>query len=378
MGYNNVTLERTAITSEEIFKAINDQTSDQNLTTEHRNIGNIIANGMPIQMTAWTSGSTSTIYKRNTSNFLGYSTNSTLSTSNDGYISVPGNAYYNIYIELSKTIKLKRFKTFCSYSTIILTFFKNNEVVYQDVNIGTVDKNLPDYIEFDKIGIGSSRSSAVNLCLSLLDTKTEITNYENNFSFNFDTSNIDDNKKYYIQTPEQFDLQGVTHNKLNGKTIKNILRPHSKYEIIYNQNDEEWETCIVGKTLLDITLSTGASEIKTGLKWSDFEVGKIYEILAKGIYGQYQEATILLKSEISGDGVVAGFLNQLDYRITTSLSHLSNDGRYIGTYGRYTSNTVDRDFADLNNKQSENITIKNGVTNYTFQAGTRFIIREVA
>lgn len=199
--------------------------------------------------------------------------------------------------------------------------------------------------------------------------------FSNSFTLDNNTT-FANNQRVLVETPSTTDLTGVTSNILNGIDIPTLLQPSTKYELIYKEDSNKFELGGL-KTLFDITLTEAVNQVDlTGIS-NMLELGKLYELLiiSKGLSSS---GGIYFGDSISGYGDTGVLRN------TMCLFTLCNElsGYPLRKVVRCISMPYDTSITATINTLITNEGVNQEYlkcnSTYTFNVGTRIIIKEVA
>ncbi len=182
--------------------------------------------------------------------------------------------------------------------------------------------------------------------------------FSNSVTLDNNGNTFTNNQRVLVETPNTLNLIGVLSNTLNGIDISTILQPSTKYELIYNEDEDKFELG-GAKTLFDITLTESVSEIDlTGIT-ELLDTNKCYLL---NIGGTSPTSTNIY---IGNSETIYASLNTT-YRSTSSIFTVEKwDGNINIKFARPSITT--------------SINLDERIWSYgTINAGTRIIIKEVA
>lgn len=248
-------------------------------------------------------------------------------------------------------IKIKTFKTQCAtydrFNGGNLYFYKDNVQVETKAvtTTSSTTYNFDDYVEVDKIRIGISDKEQYNYSYVGI----------NIFLYDY---------KVYIA---KSNYDGITSNTLNGIDIPTLLQPSTKYELIYNESNDEFKLGGL-QTLFDITLTEDVNQVEFSNLKEMLKIGKVYALI---INGKTDLATNIAFTQSgrmftysTGDVIYSPVIFS---KFETTYTGIC--GICLGNGNSYT-NPETTNFSD-NILRCDNSSRK-------FKAGTRIIIKEVA
>lgn len=218
--------------------------------------------------------------------------------------------------------------------------------------------NSKRYIKFEMSDDGASgRASTIYYCY--FDGIDELSKdiFQNQFTLdNNPQSGFVNNQRVLVETPI-VDMTNVTSNILNGIDTPTILQPSTKYELIYKEDTNKFELG-GAKVLLDVTLTEAVNQVDlTGIV-NKLERNKLYLCNVDGTANTSSQFIGLFK----------GFMYT---NHSSSIALLT----YDGVYTRYIWANNNAVSADQSVTTNESISFS--TSNYTFNVGTRIVIKEV-
>lgn len=154
----------------------------------------------------------------------------------------------------------------------------------------------------------------------------------------------------------------VETNTINGIDIPTLLQPSTNYELIY---DEERNIFRESKTIVDITLSESVNQIDLIGISDKLKIGKVYSLQILGFSST--------NSTFAFGSTNFGYIWTMKPYSSEFIVWENGGNKYLGSLGLSSATAVTYYIPQINNYEY----IKMNST-YTFNAGTRIIIKEVA
>lgn len=197
-----------------------------------------------------------------------------------------------------------------------------------------------------------------------------ITSYYNDFTLDNNGNTFKNNQRLLIETPLNTDIIDIESNILNGIDIQTILRPNSKYELIYKGSLNKF---VIGnlsdnKPLFDVVLNQEVNQVELSGLSSKLEVGKLYNLQIQG-YAKTDYTLYFGESSF-------GYLTTTKPYNCVFMVMEENNEKYVSSLGLSNTSTA----SSFKSKITNNEVLKFGVLDpsYAFTIGTRIIIKEVA